>query len=267
MPKNIEKDRAKALTRANKGIHPGLTIERAKWLTKNSQNKRYVLLVVRVSSAEAANKLIDKNVCHESNIKTTQLYDPNCRVHQYLKCQVYDHLTYSCKNSQRCAHCAQDHRSELCPYKQNKTKWKCEACRGTHRAFDPQCPKRQNKKERIQKIAKSRSRYHAVRDERAFTFKATVSTTQTEVSTTIEALVENTLKRKQGRPTNASRLLSAAAARGSTIMDHLSKRPRPNRVISMPPTSISSLSENLIDLRDSAPQALQEAAQEQEEEL
>jgi len=139
MPKDMEKEGAKALTRANKGIHPEVTIEKVEWLTKDSQQKRYASLVVRVASAEVANKLIDEGVCHESDIKTTQFYDPGCRVHQCLKCQEYGHKTYGCKNNQRCAYCAQNHRSEHCPHKQARDMWKCGACRGTHRAFDPQC--------------------------------------------------------------------------------------------------------------------------------
>lgn len=93
--------------------------------------------------------MIDGGVCHESDIKTTQFYDPRCRVQQCLKCQGYGRKTYGCKNSQRYAYCAQDHRSESCPHKQTQSMWKCGACRDTHKAFDPQSHKRRIEKEII----------------------------------------------------------------------------------------------------------------------
>ncbi len=249
MPKDIEKEGARALTKANKGIHPEVTIEKVEWLTKESEQKRYASLVVRVASAEVANKLIDEGVCHEADIKTTQFYDPGCRVHQCLKCQGYGHKTYGCKNKQRCAYCALDHRSEHCSHKQARDMWKCGACRGTHRAFDPQCHKRQAEKERIKRATKHRPLYHAVRGQEEL--KAATSKTFTGTPTSLESLVNNGLKRKQGRPTNGSRPLSAAATSGNTILDHLAKKPRPNEPESTPATSLS-MSSSVEDLTGEA---------------
>jgi len=237
MPKDIEKEGAKALTKANKGIHPEVTIEKVEWLTKDSEQKRYASLVVRVASAEVANKLIDEGVCHEADIKTTQFYDSGCRTHQCLKCQDYGHKTYGCRNKQRCAYCALDHRSEHCSHKQARDMWKCGACRGTHRAFDPQCHKRQAEKERIKRATKHRPLYHAVRGQGGL--KAMAPKTFTETSTSLESLIDNGLKRKQGRPTNESRLLSAAATSGNTILNHLAKKSKTNESESTPTTSIS----------------------------
>jgi hypothetical protein len=255
MPKDIEKEGAKTLTKFNKGIHPEVTIEKVEWLTKDSEQKRYASLVVRVASAEVANKLIDEGVCHEADIKTTQFYDPGCRVHQCLKCQGYGHKTYGCKNKQRCAYCALDHRSEHCSHKQARDMWKCGACRGTHRAFDPQCHKRQAEKERMKRATKQRPLYHAVRGQRGLGTVAPMTFTRT--STSLGSLVDNSLKRKQGRPTNGSRLLSAAATPGNTILDRLSKKPRSNGPESTPATS-TSVSSSPEDLSNeaSASQAL-----------
>ncbi len=98
MFKDIEKKRVKALIKINKDIHLKMMIEKVEWLTKNNEQKRYILLMIHVVSAEMMNKLINERICHEINIKITQFYDSNCRIHQCLKYQDYDHKTYECRN-------------------------------------------------------------------------------------------------------------------------------------------------------------------------
>ncbi len=117
MSKDIKKKRAKALIKINKDIHSKMMIEKVKWLTKNSEQKRYISLMICVVSAEMINKLIDERIYHEINIKITQFYDSSCRTHQCLKCQDYDHKTYECRNKQRCVYCALNHCSKHCSYK------------------------------------------------------------------------------------------------------------------------------------------------------
>ncbi len=128
MFKDIEKKRMKALIKINKDIHSKMMIEKVEWLTKNSEQKRYISLMIHVISAEMINKLIDEKVCHEINIKITQFYDLNCRTHQCLKCQDYDHKTYECKNKQRCIYCTLDHRLKHCSHRQTWDMWKYETC-------------------------------------------------------------------------------------------------------------------------------------------
>ena len=260
MPKDMEKEGAKALTKANASIHPRVKIDKVEWLTKDSAQKRYASLIARIASAEEANKLIESGVCHESNIKTTQFYDPGCRVHQCLKCQEYGHKIYGCKNNQRCAYCALDHRSELCPHKQVQNMWKCEACRGTHKVFDPRCHKRQAEKERIKRITKTRPIYHAIRERN--TFRAISTPIQLGTSTEFSFTAVNGLKRKGtlGRPPKGSRGLSATAAPADTILNRLIKKHRsneqldlireainpPNNDVSTPTTSTSFSIDDLI---------------------
>ena len=98
MFKDIEKKKAKTLIKINKDIYSEIMIEKIEWLTKKSEHKRYVLLMICIVNAELINKLINEKVCHKINIKITQFYDLSCRVHQCLKCQEYDHKTYECKN-------------------------------------------------------------------------------------------------------------------------------------------------------------------------
>jgi len=128
MFKDIKKKRTKALIKINKDIHLKMMIEKVEWFTKNSEQKRYILLIIHIISAEMMNKLIDEKVCHKINIKITQFYDLSCRTHQCLKCQDYNHKTYKCKNKQRCIYCALNHGLKHCFHKQTQDMWKCETC-------------------------------------------------------------------------------------------------------------------------------------------
>ena len=85
MFKDIKKMKMKALVKINKDIYLKMMIKKVEWLTKNSEQKRYVLLMIHVISAEMMNKLIDERVYHEINIKITQFYDSSCKTHQCLK--------------------------------------------------------------------------------------------------------------------------------------------------------------------------------------
>ena len=118
MFKDIEKKRMKALIKINKDIHLKMMIEKVEWFKKNSEQKRYILLMICIVSAKMMNKLIDKRVCHEIDIKITQFYDLSCRTHQCLKCQDYNHKTYECRNKQKCVYCTLNHCLKHCFYKQ-----------------------------------------------------------------------------------------------------------------------------------------------------
>ncbi len=98
MFKNIKKKEMKTLIKINKDIHSEMMIKKIEWLTKESEQKKYISLMICLVSAEMMNKLINEKVCHEINIKITQFYDLSCRVHQCLKYQEYNHKMYECKN-------------------------------------------------------------------------------------------------------------------------------------------------------------------------
>ena len=117
MSQNIKKKNAKTFTKINASIYSRIKINKVKWFTKKSAQKKYAFLIARVVNAKKTNKLIESEICHESNIKITQFYDSRCKVHQCLKCQKYDHKTYECKNNQKCVYCALNHKSKLCSHK------------------------------------------------------------------------------------------------------------------------------------------------------
>jgi len=245
MFKNIEKKEIRMLIKINKDIHSKMMIKKIEWLTKKSEQKRYISLMIHIISAEMMNKLINERVCHEIDIKITQFYDLSCRVHQCLKCQEYDHKMYECKNKQKCVYCMLNHRLKHCSYKQTWNMWKCEACQDTHRVFDSQCHKRQAEKERIKRVTKHRSLYHVVQEQKKL--KAAMSKTFTETFINLKSLMNNDLKRKQRRSMNESHLLSAVVTSENTILNHLIKKSRSNESKSISITSLlmSSSVENL----------------------
>ncbi len=245
MSKNIEKKEMRTLIKINKDIHSEMMIEKIEWLTKKSEQKKYVSLMIHIVSAEMINKLINERICHEINIKITQFYDLSCKVHQCLKCQEYDHKTYKCKNKQRCIYCMLNHCLKHCSYKQTWDMWKCEACRDIHKVFDSQCHKQQAEKERIKRVTKHRFLYHVVWEQK----KLKTATLKTFIETfiSLKSLMNNNLKRKQKHSMNESHLLSAIITSENTILNHLIKKSRSNESKSTSVTllSISSSVENL----------------------
>ena len=117
--KNMTKE-LKTIKNACARAHSRLKVDKTKWLRRNSNKKKYTSLIIWVNSAEMINRLIQWRISIESNIKTMKLYDKKIRIKQCLKCQKYEHLTYECKNNQRCAHCAQDHHTEACSSKNDE---------------------------------------------------------------------------------------------------------------------------------------------------
>ncbi len=237
MSKDIEKKRAKALIKINKDIHLKIMIEKVEWFTKNSEQKKYILLMICVVSAEMMNKLINKRICHKINIKITQFYDLSCRTHQCLKYQNYDHKTYECRNKQRCVYCVLNYRSKHCSYKQTWDIWKCETCWSIYKVFDSQCHKRQIEKERIKRVMKYRSLYHVVQEQKKL--KAMMSKMFTKTFINLRLLINNDLKRKQKRSTNENHLLNVIITFKNTILNHLVKKSKTNELKSTSITSIS----------------------------
>jgi len=237
MSKDIKKKRAKALIKINKDIHLKMMIEKVKWLTKNSEQKRYVSLMIHVISAEMINKLINEKICHKINIKITQFYDLSCRTHQCLKYQDYDHKTYECRNRQRCVYCTLDHRLKHCSHKQIQDMWKCKTCQNIYKVFDSQCHKQQIEKERIKRVMKHKSLYHVIQEQRELKVMTLKMFTETFIN--LRLLINNDLKRKQRCSTNKSHLFNIIITFKNIILNHLVKKSKTNKLKSTSITSIS----------------------------
>ena len=79
-------------------IHLKLQIKSVKWLVKDHEKKKYVLMIMWMRDAKIANKLIQLKIIMKSDIKTMKYYKKNCKIKQCIKCQNYDHWTYFYKN-------------------------------------------------------------------------------------------------------------------------------------------------------------------------
>ena len=130
------------IEKINKIMHSKLQIKNVKWLIRNHEKKKYVLMMMWIRNAKIANKLIQLKIIMKLNIKTIKYYKKNCKIKQCTKCQSYDHWTYFCKNKQCCAHCAQKHRFVKCFHQKNALKWRCDFCKEFHKTFDHQCFKK-----------------------------------------------------------------------------------------------------------------------------
>ena len=224
----METEAPKMLERTCAKTHPGLKIDKMECLTKNSKTQTYASLILWVKNGEMANHLIQLGRALESDIKTVEYYDMKCRIKQCLKCQEYGHLTYGCRNDQRCAHCAKARRTESCPHAQEKISWRCGACKGKHRAFDPECPKRQAEKERIRAATGTRPMHHPIRAATTppivrlgppTAFKGDDGSTGFPVEAT-------TKRRKVGRPSMASKFQTTPVVPGESVAQRLTKRNR-----------------------------------------
>jgi len=240
LPKDMKREGAKAMEGSCKAMHQGIKIEEVAWLTRESEKKEHASIVMWVDCAEAANTLIQLGVVHESDIKIVEYYDMGCRMKQCMKCQEYGHLTYGCKNPQRCAHCAQSHRSGQCPHPENVSQWKCGACKGAHKAFDPKCPRRQKEKIRIKEATKTKPLYHAVKATGAGRSFGSIPVALGNAVTFTQA-PERTLKRKAptvGRPSQASIMQSIPVKPGESIAQQLTKKKRSDESMSSQSTLV-----------------------------
>ncbi len=137
-----------------------------------------------------------------------------------------------------------NHYLKHCFYKQTWNMWKCEACWDIHRVFDSQCHKRQAEKERIKRVTKHKSLYHVVQKQKEL--KTVISKTFTKTFINLKSLMNNDLKRKQKCSINESHLLNAVITSENTILNHLIKKSRSNKLklISIILLSMSSFVKN-----------------------
>ncbi len=115
--------------------------------------------------------------------------------------------------------------------------WKCETCWNIHRVFDSQCHKQQIEKERIKRVTKHISLYYVVQEQKEL--KAMTLKIITETFINLRLLIDNDLKRKQKRSTNESYLLSVIITFKNTILNHLVKKSKTNKLKLTLITSIS----------------------------
>jgi hypothetical protein len=136
LARSIEADNAKR--------HPGLKVKKTSWLKKIDDNKRFSSLIVEVTNPAQANRMITEGVILRYELKTAERFDRRCRIMQCYKCQQYGkHLSFACKNTERCSNCGQEHKSAACTTNTHTNPRCCAACNGAnHPSWSTQCPAR-----------------------------------------------------------------------------------------------------------------------------
>ncbi len=115
--------------------------------------------------------------------------------------------------------------------------WKFKTYWNTHKVFDFQCHKQQIEKERIKRVMKHKSLYHVVQKQKELKVMTLKMFTETFIN--LRLLINNDLKRKQKCSTNESHLLSIIITFENTILNHLVKKSKINKLKSTSITSIS----------------------------
>ncbi|KAF4772699.1 hypothetical protein HER10_EVM0002042 [Colletotrichum scovillei] len=149
------------LLQDNKAFIPRADIKYVGWLTQSASKKTASSVVVELSRAEDANKLIDEGLIWQGQVFQCERYDRQCRLRQCFKCCAYGHIGTQCKATTTCGYCAQEHATRDCPSKSDTTTpRKCAACYGKHEAWHGGCPTRIREKAKIKAAYGQRSRYH-----------------------------------------------------------------------------------------------------------
>ena len=160
-PRDAGQANAKLIEEENKQLHPELNIKSVAWAGRVEGIKDYSSLIVEVSSATQANRMIQRGVVHKYDLKTTELFDRACRITQCFRCQRYGHIRLGCKRTERCGDCGGNHNTTDCTTTTRQKARKCAACEtGDHPSWAKQCPARASEVVRVQLALKNRLRLH-----------------------------------------------------------------------------------------------------------
>jgi len=121
------------------GMENEATVAKIAWLSKKNVPKAYGSMVVYVTRASDARRLIADGYFHAGGESgTTRTFEYRPRPEQCYNCQEIGHKAYQCKNAQKCARCASaGHHHRDC----NEALPKCVPCGGPHESFSKNCRK------------------------------------------------------------------------------------------------------------------------------
>ncbi|KAK1510598.1 hypothetical protein CABS01_16817, partial [Colletotrichum abscissum] len=92
------------LLQDNKAFIPRADIKYVGWLTQSASKKTASSVVVELSRAEDANKLIDEGLIWQGQVFQCERYDSQCRLRQWFKCCAYGHIGTQCKATTTCGY-------------------------------------------------------------------------------------------------------------------------------------------------------------------
>lgn len=132
-------------------------ILKATWIGKNATQKPHSSLILSFSTAKTANRVIDKGLLYEYNVRDAEVWDNSCRRRQCYRCNRYGHFASDCRLPQTCAHCAGPHMVTECPTKSSRATARCVTCRvDGHGAWERICPQGIRENNRVRRAMDQR---------------------------------------------------------------------------------------------------------------
>jgi hypothetical protein len=140
-------------------LHKNLNILRITWIKKIiNQRKKFFSLIIEIVNSKMTNRLIKEKLLNEHTHLICEYFEKECRIKQCFKCQRYDHVSKTCKNSKKCEQCAQKHSTKDCRIAIDHRS--CVNCEDKHSTWNFQCDVRATKKRRLNIIWKNKSILH-----------------------------------------------------------------------------------------------------------
>ncbi|KAL5603737.1 hypothetical protein FOVSG1_006487 [Fusarium oxysporum f. sp. vasinfectum] len=118
-----------------------VTIAKMHWLSNKENGKRYGSMVIYVTKASDARRLLDERYFHlDGESASTNVFERRQGPDQCYNCWETGHKAFACSKTQRCGKCAETgHRHRGC----QAVEPKCVPCGGPHESFSQNCRVRQ----------------------------------------------------------------------------------------------------------------------------
>jgi hypothetical protein len=140
-------------------LHKNLDILRVAWTKKIiNQRKKFFFLIIEIVNSKITNRLIKEELLNEHTHLICEYFEKECRIKQCFKCQRYDHVSKTCRNSRKCEQCAQRHSTKDCRIAIDHRS--CANCENKHSIWSFQCNVKTTKKRRLNIIWKNKSILH-----------------------------------------------------------------------------------------------------------
>ncbi|KAH7472001.1 hypothetical protein FOMA001_g13208 [Fusarium oxysporum f. sp. matthiolae] len=140
---NILPGAAEALGKENE-----VTIAKMHWLSNKENGKMYGSMVIYVTKASDARRLLDERYFHlAGESASTNVFERRQGPDQCYNCWETGHKAFTCSKTQRCGKCAETgHRHRDC----QAVEPKCVPCGGPHESFSQNCRLNVHKKDVVQ---------------------------------------------------------------------------------------------------------------------
>ncbi len=110
-----QKTTIEKIVRQNNTLHKNLNILRVAWTKKIiNQRKKFFSLIIEIVNSEMTNRLIKEKLLNEHTHLICEYFEKECRIKQCFKCQRYDHVSKTCRNSKKYEQCVQKHSTKDC---------------------------------------------------------------------------------------------------------------------------------------------------------